>query len=299
MNQEFYIDEEDWDKIQQYARAAYNTKKSEIGGILIAEEDSDGDWLLKDPVIVKQEISGGNCVLDKEALACYYTKVGSEMQGKSFRFVWWHSHHTMAAFWSQTDLNTIEEEKNSDFSFALVINLKEEYKFRVSVWRPFEVHTDVELNIVRPAEVEVSKAILEEVAAKCSTIKHSYVSHWDKAKGKSSQLSLINQQEYVYGNDEADYQYAHKMVDKMLTRYCDGTMTYEGWVQATKQANKNLSTKYNSIYKIELVTEGVLQAKSMMTNPNDFIVMDDAKLLEEEEYLDMVAWNESYGVKAS
>ena len=58
MNQEFYISQEDWDKMQHYAQAAYDTEKSEIGGILIAEQDKDDDWELKDPVIIEQEISG-------------------------------------------------------------------------------------------------------------------------------------------------------------------------------------------------------------------------------------------------
>ena len=148
MNQDFYISERDWNKIQNYAQEAYDTKKSEIGGMLVAIEDKDGDWELKDPVILKQQISGSNCVLDKDELALYYTKVGTKLKKKNFRFVWWHSHHTMDAFWSGTDLTAIKEYSDGDFSFALVVNLKEEYKFRVSVWKPLEVHEDVDLTII-------------------------------------------------------------------------------------------------------------------------------------------------------
>ena len=54
MNQEFYISEKDWNKIQNYAQVAYDNSKSEIGGMLVAIEDKDGDWELKDPVILKQ-----------------------------------------------------------------------------------------------------------------------------------------------------------------------------------------------------------------------------------------------------
>lgn len=36
----------------------------------------DGEWFIQEPVILKQEISGGNCELDKTALANYYTEYG-------------------------------------------------------------------------------------------------------------------------------------------------------------------------------------------------------------------------------
>ena len=140
----FYMSQKNWDTIQDYSRTAYDTEKSEIGGMLVAIQDEDKDWELKEPVILKQTISASNCVLDKEELALYYTKVGTKYKKKNFRFVWWHSHHTMKAFWSATDLKAIDEYKDGDFSFSLVVNLDQEYKFRVSIWKPFEMHEDVE-----------------------------------------------------------------------------------------------------------------------------------------------------------
>ena len=298
MEKEFYISQEDWDTLQHYARAAYDSSKSEIGGMLIAEQDKDGDWELKDPVIVKQEISGGNCVLDRDALAEYYTKVGSKMGDKDFRFVWWHSHHTMDAFWSGTDLATIREDKDSDYSFALVINLKEEYKFRVSVWKPFEIHEDIELTILGPDLKDIPKDIVEEVAAKCSPMYKGYKSGWNMPKnGKASQLSLINQQEYTYASNEADYSYAYSTLDTLLRRYCDGTLTYSGWIQEIKALNAKLISKYNSIYEVELVTESVLTSKAMICTPHEFIVMNDQGVY--EDYLDEMSWSNSFGVKTS
>jgi len=167
---EFYIEQKDWDRLQNYARSAYNTYKAEIGGMCVAVQDKDGDWKLKDPVILKQEISTGNCILDKDALALYYTKTGAKMKKKTFRFVWWHSHHTMRAFWSATDLKAIEEYSDGDFSFSLVINLDEEYKFRVSIWKPIEMHDDIEISILNPTDKKVPKRIQDEVEDMCSEI---------------------------------------------------------------------------------------------------------------------------------
>ena len=163
---EVYIDKECWDKIINYAKAAYHTEKCEIGGMSVVTQDKDGDWLIQEPVILKQEIGSTTCDLDKEELAKYYTQMAVKYNETNFRFCWWHSHHTMSAFWSGTDISSIEEygEGESDLSFALVVNLKEEYKCRVSVWKPVEIHQDVELNIIsNEANVEIPLEIVTEV----------------------------------------------------------------------------------------------------------------------------------------
>ena len=168
---EFYIEKKDWDKVISYAQAAWDEHRSEIGGMMVVVQDKDDDWQVQDPVILKQRISSGNTHLDKEELAKYYTKAAKKYKDNIFRFCWWHSHHTMAAFWSGTDTSTIDEFNDGDFSFALVVNLKEEYKFRVSVWRPMEVHEDVDLEILS-ADKTVKQSIINEVNKLCE--KESY-----------------------------------------------------------------------------------------------------------------------------
>ena len=58
----FYITQKNWDKILGYAEEAYETEKSEIGGMSVMVEDKGGDWELQSPVILKQEISSGYTV---------------------------------------------------------------------------------------------------------------------------------------------------------------------------------------------------------------------------------------------
>ena len=308
MDQEFYINERDWNKIQSYAQEAYNTKKSEIGGMLVAIEDEDGDWELKDPVILKQQISAGNCVLDKDDLALYYTRVGTKLKKKDFRFVWWHSHHTMDAFWSGTDLKAIKEYSDGDFSFALVINLKEEYKLRVSVWKPFEVHEDVELNIITK-EKKVPQKIQDEVSDKCSSIIHQYGT-WKKGsyiKGKQNQMTLMDTTKVggqksnpELSGDSHDYIYAYTLIDEMNKQYCDGRLTYEGWIAKAKQINALLKTTYDSIYRVELMTEAALADNAMIATPHEYIVIDMTDTedygTEYEDYLDYKSYNASFGV---
>ena len=310
MNQDFYISEKDWKKIQNYAQVAYDDSKSEIGGMLVAIEDEDGDWELKDPVILKQQISAGNCVLDKDDLALYYTKVGTKLKKKNFRFVWWHSHHTMKAFWSGTDLTAIKEYSDGDFSFALVVNLDEEYKLRVSVWKPFEVHEDVELSIITK-EKKIPQKIQDEVSDKCSAIVHQYGT-WKKGtytSGKSTQMTLAGTEDTKVGGpkysqelsgDSPDYIYAYNMIDEMNKRYCDGRITYEGWIHMAKDVNTLLKNTYDSIYRVELATETVLEAQVMLATPHEYIAIDlteEAQIESEmEDWLDYKSYNASFGV---
>ena len=79
----YNISKENWDKIIGYASVAYEKYKSEIGGMAVMcryyNNDNEGRWFLERPVILKQEISAGNTIIDKEALAtviCYVLKVG-------------------------------------------------------------------------------------------------------------------------------------------------------------------------------------------------------------------------------
>ena len=64
----YYISKKDYDTIINYAQAAYDTMKAEIGGMAICYQDKDGDWIVTDPVILKQDVTGSTCDLDKEEL---------------------------------------------------------------------------------------------------------------------------------------------------------------------------------------------------------------------------------------
>ena len=274
----FYITQKNWDKILGYAEEAYSSEKSEIGGMSVMVEDKDGDWVLEDPVILKQEISSGNTVLDKDALAVYYTKQAGKMGKKNFRFCWWHSHHTMSAFWSGTDKIAIDEFDEGDFSFALVVNLKGEYKFRVSIWKPFAVHEDTELEILERKN-RCTKKMKGEVKELCS--KPSYTqSSWKKG---------VNDYEHYYGNHgykSIDYlaaaedprqerlpfhttarqttSYGNPLkrtfseiveeIDGFNEDFIEGTIRYDFYVKVIEELNEELQ-KEDNLYKVTIIKE--------------------------------------------
>ena len=292
---EVYIDKECWDKIINYAKAAYHTEKCEIGGMSVVIQDKDGDWIIQEPVILKQEIGGTTCDLDKEELAKYYTKVALEYKWANFRFCWWHSHHTMQAFWSGTDISSIEEygEGESDLSFALVVNLKEEYKCRVSVWKPVEIHQDVELNILSNEEkVEIPVEILTEVKAKCETrsiISSGYsrtqngnttLPLWDDTRNNWNKYRLLEdnltnvcvptQQEVA--NFEAKYEYACMKAQEFLHQVTIGDWSMHKFKKAVRETNKQIISYGVQIE--ELNKRELQEFTEMESAPYELIVCD-------------------------
>ena len=157
----------------------------------------DRVWELFDPVILKQENTSTTTELDKDALTDYYVKMGMK-HGPETRFCWWHSHHTMGAFWSGTDLNEINAWKNESWSLALVINLFEEYCLNVSTWDPVEHSEDVPLQILRN-KPEYTKKQFTEYDELCDkpapVVVNNY--HWANNYKQRNQVGLWSKPKQV------------------------------------------------------------------------------------------------------
>ena len=218
----FWIHPDDFDKIISYASSAYNQFKSEIGGQLIVVEDKDGDYILKDPVILKQEISGGNCTLDAAELALHYSKMMKE-HGKNVRHCWWHSHHTMKAFWSGTDNATILETPAKDWTVSLVVNLKREYKLRIQFFSPFLHEENVELNFLTidsESNDDIDKEVKElctkeHVTVKPKTKPYNYKSGWSQTNLPLSTADSYDD-EMDYYNYNASYNVYNTRINKAI-----------------------------------------------------------------------------------
>jgi hypothetical protein len=163
------ISRKDFDKIIYFAKASVKEfNGAEIGGMAILEEDKDGDWIIKHPTILKQEVTGGTCTLDKEELANYYTKSAIKY-GDNIKFLWWHSHGTGSTFWSPTDETAIKEYSSSNWSVSLVVNAKAEYTLRVDYWKPIPAKLDeLELEIVGEVGEKIPISITNQVKKLCS-----------------------------------------------------------------------------------------------------------------------------------
>jgi len=196
----FWIHPDDFNKVIAYAQSAHTQFKSEIGGQLIVIQDKEGDYILKDPVILKQEVSAGECTLDATELSKYYSK-----HGRGAKHCWWHSHHTMAAFWSGTDNNTILKSTTNDFSISLVVNLKREYKLRIQLFKPFLHEENVTLNFLT-VETENQKEIDTEVKKLCTKPAPVITSGWEHNKHISHiPCNTYPQRSLDFNNGAFDY----------------------------------------------------------------------------------------------
>ena len=314
-----YILKDCWDKIINYAKAAYHGEKAEIGGMSVVTQDKDGDWWIEDPQIMNQEIGATTCDLDKEDLAKYYTQMAVKYKDTNFRFCWWHSHHTMGAFWSGTDLSSIDEygEGESDLSFALVVNLKEEYKCRISVWKPLEVHQDVELEIVGEKDIEIPLEIVTEVKAKCRTRSlSSYQTGYSKLPPQGGQLNMhswydsrgmsgnyrlleddctqIEPTEAEAATFEAKWEYAMGKIAEYIRQVNTGAWNMHKFKTAINHTNEQLEP-----YGIEIDKLNKAELKEFLgmdSEPYELIHVIDPKYQSiAEALIDSACYNQSYG----
>lgn len=296
---EIFIHKDSWDTIINYAKAAYHTEKAEIGGMAVVLQDKEGNWTIEDPQIVKQEIAGTTCDLDKEELAMYYTRAAMEYKNENFRFCWWHSHHTMDAFWSGTDLTAIKEYSDGDFSFALVINLKGKHIFRVSCWKPFEMHIDTKVELLEGEERKMPKKILNDVEKLCSKRSFVYGKNYKQTKYtpyNSQQTSLIKA---VDVDSDMEAKKAIELVTSINYRFAAGELDFKGWMRIVNAFNLNL----NDWYIDDVITEAQLKKDVIHRKSEDFIeplysAEDMATVLSEEgidDKKDEWYFNQSYG----
>lgn len=165
----FYISRLDWKKLIDYAKAADLKYNAEISGMMIMRPQDDGTYLMSDPTILPQTISGARTEIKKEALASYYMERHLESKkhpdlGEELRFVWWHSHCKMKAFMSTTDEDTMLEGKDDDWTASLVVNVMAEYELRINWFIPAHVYSKIVLYILEDRDSdELSEDLIKEV----------------------------------------------------------------------------------------------------------------------------------------
>ena len=270
----FNISQKDWKKVIDYAQEAYNKFKSEIGGFMIAEKDKNGDIIISNPEILEQEVTGSTTMMDKMAIADYYVK-SAQKHGTDIRFIWWHSHANMGAFWSGTDTTTMKEYSNGDWSAFLVVNILEEYKFRVCTWNPIEAHKDIQLNILNLKPKIISKAIKDSVSKLCSKPTVSITKYngnqtslysqgygyygYDYYKDVSSTSTKDKKSQTVYDElkDDPLFNYTVDHITNMNELYTEGLFTFKDWFNEVKSWNKKLKEKKAS-FSISEFTENEL-----------------------------------------
>jgi|2_EtaG_2_1085320.scaffolds.fasta_scaffold01609_8 proteasome lid subunit RPN8/RPN11 len=290
----FYIPEKDWYELQGWATIAYDEDKNEISGLMTAIPQKDGRYKLCDVEILKQENTGSNTTLDGDAVAAYKMKYAMKYQNKSMKYVWWHSHHTMDAFWSGTDTNEIDEWKNSSFSLALVINLKQEYKFRVSIWNacglPVEQHYDIPLTVERKNGVKVTdkmKTLYEEL---CDSPTY----------GGNIRQTGFNYNNHLVRTNNAHLEMENaftetvEKLDNLNDSFMEAGLNVKQWQSAINDMNKILKEKkFPFSIKEPKGSKQEIINKLMVTISGDMIKWEDEAIKNqvEQSYI----WGGTYG----
>ena len=292
----FIIQEKAWNTMQQFASIAYDKDKNEVSGLipykLVKHPVSDEKvYELFDPVILKQENTGTTTELDGEAIRDYQIKAGMKY-GTDIKFCWWHSHHTMDAFWSGTDQNEIDAWENDSWSLALVVNLYQEYKLNVSVWQPIHYSEDVSLEIIRPIS-KATKKQLKEYDELCSN-KVSFVNTGWQKKSSYGQTAMWqpnvktedaldeDAKPLAWKDGEAITPYTElincldEAIDDLIERFCEGTIDYKEYSKTVDSLNNNLK-KRNAKMSVKKMPQGTVLEKSMTMQTWEHIEYDDDK----------------------
>ena len=286
---DFYISRKDWNKTINYAKASVKLhSNAEIGGMMVMLKNEDGDYILKDPVILKQTVTQSTCTMDQNELALFYSKTYRKHKKKGrVRYVWWHSHANMNAFWSSTDNKTIMSSPSDDFTVSLVVNVKGEYKLRVQFFEPIELEEDVELYIMDGKESTIPKAIMSEVEEKC--VKQTYTHAMDRKKlGKVKDMTQVNMWDTVYNSGYGDYGYGYskrkystqpndvdyntlvKYIDSLNHKYVAGEIKYNQWKKALIWTNKQLEEK-QADFRVSVLDSTALDEVIYYSHADDYI----------------------------
>jgi len=275
----FYVHEKEWHELQAWAGLAYGEDKDEISGLMTAVPDKDGRFKLGDVEILKQENTGTTTELDAESVAEYKMKYAMKYKNKHMKYVWWHSHHTMGAFWSGTDEKEIDAWKNSSFSLALVINLREEYKFRVSIWNangiPLEQHIDTSLEIIRGAKPVITdkmKTLYKELCEKKTNNIVTYAGY-----GYNRHLGV--QQTNLLSNNSLDlpnFRRMYKAVDSLVEDFMQDTIKYNEFKAGMKELRAEcIEEKYDFKVKAIYCSKNQAMHDLMYIGPDEMFDFDD------------------------
>lgn len=154
-------------------RAYVDGIKYEISGLGKIETVGD-TFLVSDIKIFKQTVTGGNTILNKNALGKFWDELIKNNEDPGKWKLWWHSHGDMDAFFSTTDEATIEdfdnEAKQDNWLLSLVTNREGKTLIRSDIFAPFRLTVE---NITWDLSFEdepLKNAVLDEIMEKVEII---------------------------------------------------------------------------------------------------------------------------------
>jgi hypothetical protein len=209
----------------------------------------------------------------------------------------------MGAFWSGTDENEINAWENESFSLALVVNLREEYKFRVSIWKavglPIAQHYDIPLTIEKKNRIKITdkmKTLYKELCEDDSIVHNTvHQGQFGLRNGFHSNYKPYKREEHLIIED--GYQQTIEELDKVNDSFMEAGMSVSEWRKKIKKMNKILKDKkYPFSINVADEVKGNKQSvinMLMVTTSDDMLNWKDTEMQTrcEQSYL----WGGAYG----
>jgi len=121
---------------EQRLRHWIGLARGEVSGLGTVIPHDDG-LLVEDVFLLEQTCTGSHTELDDEAVAQLLVDLDGQGIDIGTVRLWWHSHGTMPAFWSNTDESCIEGLANDSYLVSLVSNKRAQDLVRVDLFHPF------------------------------------------------------------------------------------------------------------------------------------------------------------------
>lgn len=116
--------------------------------------------------ILPQTVSGADANITMEDIAKFLTeKIRAKQNPAEYR-LWWHSHATMAAFFSNTDDTTINQSSEFPYLLSLVTNKAGDYEARLDIHRPLRMTAEVDVFLESFGNERLREQIRKEIDEK-------------------------------------------------------------------------------------------------------------------------------------
>ncbi len=163
-----------WEKMRHYVDGC----KGEVSGLGKIEVGEDGELIITDCTIFEQKVSSAHSNIETEALAKFQVEMIQKGEDLGKWKLWWHSHATMAVFWSGTDTGTIDTSTEFEYMVSLVTNHNHDIKCRVDMFRPLRMtEDDVQVYIQENENAELKAQCEAEIKAKVTEPVVTYAKH--------------------------------------------------------------------------------------------------------------------------
>lgn len=147
-----YMAKEVMQKLMAYYRLIDDVHKgAEISGLGLVT-DWEGDLLVHDFLLFKQEVTGGDTELDPKELSLWLEDMIQQDIDTSQIRLWWHKHPIQG--WSSIDTSNIERMNNDNWLLSIV-HTPQGLLARIDTYKPFRMTVD-NLQIVELAEADKS-----------------------------------------------------------------------------------------------------------------------------------------------